>query len=51
MRRFITCFGVACVVAVLAAGTAPGKNGQGVMCVLQHEADREERDHWLDLDR
>ncbi len=34
MRRFITCFGVACVVAVLAAGTAPGKNGQGVMCVL-----------------
>ena len=35
MRRFITCFVGACFVAVLVAGTAPGKNGQGVMCVLQ----------------
>jgi CHRD domain len=35
MRRFTTCFVAACAVAVLAAGTAPGKNGQGVMCVLQ----------------
>jgi len=34
MRRFSTCFVVACAVAVLAAGTAPGKGGQGVMCVL-----------------
>ena len=34
MRRFITCFVAACAVAVLAAGTAPGKNGQGVTCVL-----------------
>ena len=34
MRRFITCFAAACVVAVLVVGTAPGKNGQGVMCVL-----------------
>ena len=34
MRRFTTCFVVACAVAVLAAGTAPGKGGQGVMCVL-----------------
>jgi hypothetical protein len=34
MRRFITCFVAACAVAVLAAGTAPGKNGQGVLCVL-----------------
>jgi CHRD domain len=35
MRRFTTCFAAACAVAVLGAGTAPGKNGQGVMCVLQ----------------
>jgi hypothetical protein len=35
MRRFITCFAAACAVAVLAAGTAPGKNGRGVICVLQ----------------
>ena len=35
MRRFISCFVGACFVAVLVAGTAPGKNGQGVMCVLQ----------------
>jgi Cu/Zn superoxide dismutase len=35
MRRFTTCFVAACAVAVLAAGTAPGKNGQGVTCVLQ----------------
>lgn len=35
MRRFSTCFVVACAVAVLAAGTAPGKGGQGVMCVLR----------------
>ena len=34
MRRFITCVFAACAVAVLVAGTAPGKNGQGVMCVL-----------------
>jgi CHRD domain len=34
MRRFIACFAAACVVAVLVVGTAPGKNGQGVMCVL-----------------
>ena len=34
MRRFITCFVAACAVAVLAVGTAPAKNGQGVMCVL-----------------
>jgi CHRD domain len=35
MRRFMTWLVVACAVAVLAAGTAPAKNGQGVMCVLQ----------------
>ena len=35
MRRFISCFLVACAAAVLAAGAAPAKNGQGVMCVLQ----------------
>ena len=34
MRRFITCFVAACAIAVLVAGTAPGKNDQGVMCVL-----------------
>jgi hypothetical protein len=34
MRRFITCFVAACAVAVLAVGTAPAKNGQGVLCVL-----------------
>jgi len=34
MRRFISCLVVACAAAVLAAGAAPGKNGQGVMCVL-----------------
>jgi len=35
MRSFITCFVAACGVAVLVAGTAPAKNGHGVMCVLQ----------------
>ena len=35
MRRFITWFVAACAIAVLTAGTAPAKNGQGVMCVLQ----------------
>src|SRR5215510_2308127 len=35
MRRFISCFLVACAAAVLAAGAAPAKNSQGVMCVLQ----------------
>jgi hypothetical protein len=34
MRRFSTCFAAACVVAVLVVGTAPAKNGQGVICVL-----------------
>jgi CHRD domain len=34
MRRFISCFLVACAAAVLAAGAVPAKNGQGVMCVL-----------------
>ena len=34
MRRFIALFLAACAVAALVVGTAPGKNGQGVMCVL-----------------
>ena len=37
IRRFRRCFVAACAVAVLDAGTAPGKNGQGVMCVLNAE--------------
>ena len=35
MQRLTTCFAAACAVAFLAAGTAPAKNDQGVMCVLQ----------------
>lgn len=34
MRRSIGCFVVACAAAVVAAGTAPAKNGNGTMCVL-----------------
>jgi hypothetical protein len=34
MRRLVACVVAASAAAVLAAGAAPGKNGQGVMCVL-----------------
>jgi len=34
MRRLVACVVAASAAAVLAAGAAPGKNGQGVRCVL-----------------
>src|SRR5918911_1875694 len=34
MRRLIFCFVVACMTAVLTAGGAPAKSGNGTMCVL-----------------